>query len=159
MDVNVRDVEEIVRFGHSLKGFLSDYLSMLGRVGSAAQQDYTTARNNLQRIRGNAESAERDLRQAERQLDSAYRTANNNPEEDHSDRIDYLERLVEEKQERYERNKEALAEAEQLTKRVKVNTDMVWEQTNRSRNQINELGHTALSSIQKAANAIKNYIR
>lgn len=157
MDVNVRDLEEIVRFGRSLQSFLSDYHGVLGQVGSASQQDYTQARNKYNTIRNAAESAERDLQQAERQLESAIDTANNYPEEDHSDKIEYLERMVEEKQAVYERNKQALEEAESLVHNVKVNTEMVWEQVTRSRCQIQETGQNALRSIQKSASAIASY--
>lgn len=159
MDVNVHDVAEIVRFGRSLQSFLSDYLGVLSQVGNAAQQDYTQTRNKYNTIRNYAEAAERDLANAERQLESAIETANNYPDEDHSDKIDYLARGVEEKKMIYERNKQALEEAEALIHRVKVNTDMVWEQTHRSRNQIQETGQNALRSIQRSANVIASYKR
>lgn len=159
MDVNVRDVEEIVHFGHSLQSFLSDYLGVLTQVGQGAQQDYTHARNKYTTIRGAAESAERDLRQAERELESSIETSHNYPDEDHSDKIEFLERIVEEKRMRYERNKQALEEAESLIHNVKVNTEMVWEQVSRSRNQIQETGQNALRSIQKSASAIASYIK
>ncbi|MBD5278306.1 MAG: hypothetical protein HDS32_03630 [Bacteroides sp.] len=157
MDVNVRDLNEIFHFGSSLQSFLNAYIGVLSQVGSAAQQDYTQARNNFNTIRTYTESAESNLQAAERELEDAIDTANDYPEEDHSDRIEYLEAMVEEKRMVYERNKEALEEAESLLHNVKVNTDMVWEQVWRSRNQIQETGQNALRSIQKSANAIASY--
>lgn len=47
MDVSVRDVDEIVRFGRSLNGFMTDYLGSLQQVSTGASSDYTKARNCL----------------------------------------------------------------------------------------------------------------
>lgn len=157
MDVNVRDLDEIVRFGSSLKSFLSDYLTALNYVRNGANEDYTKARNALGTIRTYTESAERDLKSAERTLESTIDDANRNPDKDYSRQIEFRESQVEKAQMKYERNKQALEEAEGLIRRVKVNTDMVLEQITRSRNQINDIGHNALHSIQKSANSIARY--
>lgn len=159
MDVNVRDVDEIVRFGNSLKSFLSDYLGALMQVVQSANIDYTTARNALTRIRTKMEAAERELRSAEFSLENVERDADNNPEEDYSRELAFRAEMVEEKRAIYEQAKQAFEEAETLVKRVKTNTDMVIEQIYRSRNIIRDNGNDALQSIAKSARAISNYIK
>lgn len=159
MDVNVRDVEEIVRFGNSLKGFLSGYIEALGRITTGANCDYTTARNALNSIRTKMESAESALDSAEFALSNVERQARNNPDEDYSNEIYFREEQVEEKQELYDRAKEAFDEADVLVKRIKVQTDMAIEQVWKSRNQIQDGGRDALQAIQNAARIISQYIR
>lgn len=159
MDVNIRDLNEIVRFGNSLKDFLSDYLGNINRIGNAARQDYTTARNCLNTIRTYTEQAKRELDYAEKRLDDAIETARNYPDEDHSDKIEFIAREVEEKRLIYERNRQAFEEAEPLARNVKINTERILEEAQRSRNNIQGIGQTALHSIKKSANAIASYIK
>lgn len=159
MDVNVKDVDEIVRFGRSLQGFLSDYLGVLNLVMQGANSDESTARNNLNTIRNYVDSAERAVRSAEQMLESAENKADNDPEGDYSSDIEYAERILEERQAAYERAKQALEEAEGIVQRVKTNADMVVEEVTRSRRQIQDNGRDALQSIQKAARAISQYVR
>lgn len=159
MDVNVKDVDEIVRFGNSLKSFLNDYLMELNQVARGADDDRIRAQNKLNTIRGFVESGERQLREAEDLLDRAIDKANNYPEEDHSDDIDYAERRVEERREVYERARRALEEAESIVRKVKVNADMVVEQVDRSRRQLRDNGESTLRTIGKAARAISQYIK
>lgn len=159
MDVNVKDVDEIVRFGRSLQGFLSDYLGALNLVMQGANSDESTARNNLNTIRNYVDSAERAVRSAEQMLESAENKADSDPEEDYSSDIEYAERILEERQAAYERAKQALEEAEGIVRRVKTNADMVVEEVTRSRRQIQDNGRDALQSIQKAARAISQYVR
>lgn len=157
MDVNVRDVDEIVCFGNSLKSFLSDYIAVLNQVSQGSQQDYISACNFMNTIRTYTEAAESDLQAAERRLESTIDNANNNPDEDWSSQIELRERAVEEAALKYERNKQALEEAEGIIRNLKVNIDMVWDQVNRNRSQLQEVGHSALASIQKSVQAIMNY--
>ncbi len=159
MDVNVRDVQEIVRFGNSLKSFLTDYMGALNMVLNGANADYTKARNALNTIRTIMEKAESDLRSAEFSLENTERDARNNPDEDYSSEISFRQDEVEEKRERYERAKQAFEEAEALAKRVKTNTDMVIEQVIRSRNRIQDTARDTLSSIQHAVRAISQYLK
>lgn len=95
MDVNVRDVDEIVRFGRSLQSFLSDYLGALMMVNQGAQCDYTTARNALNSIRTKMENARSELRSAEITLENTEREARNDPDEDYSSELAFRESEVE----------------------------------------------------------------
>ena len=65
--------------------------------------------------------------------------------------------MVEKERALYNRNKQALEEAERLIHNVKVNTDMVFQQVSLSRNKIQELGYNALRSIKKSVSAIDSY--
>lgn len=159
MDVNVRDVEEIVRFGNSVKSFLSDYVGALHMSVQGANQDRTTAENTLRRMRGRVESLESDFRNAQRKVDEAYDCANRYPEEDHSDAICYAERMLEEKQAVYERASRALDEAEGIVSKIKSTTERVIEEVYRSRDNIRDTGDDVVSAIKHAANAISQYIR
>ena len=157
MDVNVRDINEIVRFGNSMKSFLSDYLELLSTICNASGYDYTEAGNNFRTIRTYTESAEHHLRTFEWELEREIEAACKYPKEDHSDRIDFLKKMVEKERALYNRNKQALEEAERLIHNVKVNTDMVFQQVSLSRNKIQELGYNALRSIKKSVSAIDSY--
>ena len=159
MDVNVKDVDEIVRFGRSLQGFLSDYLGALNLVMQGANSDESTARNNLNTIRNYVDSAERDMRSAEQMLESAENKADSDPEGDYSSDIAYAGSILEERQAAYERAKQALEEAEGIVQRVRTNAEMVIEEVTRNCRQIQDNGRDALQSIQKAARAISGYLR
>lgn len=159
MDVNVRDVDEIVRFGRSLNSFVSDYLGLLRQVGTASSNDYNTARNSLNRIRSRMESAESNLRSAKGMLEDAIDRANRYPEEDNSDAVAYASSMVEEREAIYQRAKDAFDEAEGIVQRVKQTSDRVFEEVNRSYNQIRENGSDALGAIKHAAQSISRYIK
>lgn len=159
MDVSVKDVDEIVRFANSTKGFLSDYLSTLTTVGSRAANDASMARNMLQTIRNRADSAERDMRSAESKVDDAVNRANRYPEEDHEDDIRYAIGRLEEANEAYQRAKAALEEAEVIAKKVTHNADRVQDEVNHARRQIQSTGQDALKAIQTSARKIAQYLR
>lgn len=159
MDVNVRDVEEVVRFGSSIKSFVSDYLGALQTVVQGANTDRTTAENTLRRMRSRVESLESDFRNAQRQVEDAYDRAYRYPDEDHSDDIDYAERMMEEKQASYERAQQALDEAEGTVSRIKSTTERVIEEVYRSRDEIRDTADETVSAIKHAANAIAQYVK
>ncbi len=158
MDVSVRDVDEIVRFGRSLNGFMTDYPGSLQQVSTGASSDYTKARNCLNSLRTKVEKAKWELEVAKRNLESLETRACRRPEEDYTDRIIRQEEIVEQKQEIYERATRALEEGESIVKRIKANSDRVIEEVNRGRRLLQDQGHNALSTIKKAAAAISKYV-
>lgn len=159
MDVNVRDVDEIIRFGRSLNGFLTDYLGSLQGVYTGAVSDSMTAGNALATLRSKAEKAERELYVAEWNLESTEEWAYRNPEKDYTVQIIHRQEMLEEKKEIYERARQNLEEGEILVKRIKINSDRVIEEVNRGLRQLKDQGHETLNTIKKAAAAISRYVK
>lgn len=159
MDVNVKDVNEIVCFGRSLQSFLAEYLNALNAVRSGAEFDRAKAYNIVNKLRTKMEKAERDVQSASISYDSTVRSANSHPDEDWSEQIEHRARQLEEAAQNYADIKEACQEAESLYKKVKASTDRVIEEAYRSQRQINEVGRNALQSIQTSAQKIMQYLK
>lgn len=157
MDVSVKDLDEIRRFGSSVKGFLTDYLSGLSRVGNMATSDRFKATNALSSMRNTADSAERNLRSAERMLEDAEWEARNS-EVDLSDKVDYAQRIVDERMAKYELAKSILEEAEGLVRSIQSRTEMVQDEVRRGHNQLRGVGSEALQVISKSLASISQYL-
>lgn len=157
MDIKVKDIDEIRRFGSSVKSFLSEYLGGLSRVGSMAYSDRLKATNALSSMRNRADSAERDLRSAERMLEDAERKARNS-ESDLSDQVEYAQRIVDDRMAKYELAKSTLDEAEGLVRKILTNTEMVQDEVRRGNNQLRTVGSEALQAISKSLTRISQYL-
>lgn len=157
MDVKVKDIDEIRRFGSSVKSFLSEYLLGLSRVGSMAGSDRLKATNFLSSMRNRADSAESNLRSAERMLEDAKRKARNS-ESDLSDQVEYAQKIVDERMAKYELAKSTLDEAEGLVRKILTNTEMVQDEVRRGNHQLRSVGSEAVQAISKSLTRISQYL-
>lgn len=157
MDVSIKDIDEISHFGSSVKNFLSEYLMCLSSVGNRAGSDRSKAMNTLTTMRNRVESAERDLRSAERMLEDAERSARNS-EADLSDKVDYVQRMVDDRLAKYELAKSALEEAEGLVRNIMSRTEMVQDEVRRGHSQLRSVGSEALQVISKSLAHISQYL-
>ena len=158
MDVNVKDIEEIVRFSRSMQSFLNNYLAALNKIMNGASSDVSKASNAITTMRNRTESAKNNLRYSEHRLEQLLEEEINS-EEDLSSEIAYIEAEVEDRRLKYELAKQSLEEAESLVCRIKINSNTILEEIIRNRTLIQDAGHNGLSAIKNATSAIMQYIK